>query len=71
MSKKVLYINSLLADIIARKTKATALFQIHSDSNDPEVLTLLDSLLSDIYEADAKINILKHMLESVKTNNEN
>jgi len=68
MSKKVLYLNALLAKQIAKKTQATALFEVHSDSTSPEAMSILEDALSELFEAESKINILKYMLESAKKN---
>lgn len=70
MNRNILYLNTLLAKEIAKKTEATALFEILLDSSDSDTISILEETLSDLYAADAKINILKYMLEN-KSKNEN
>lgn len=68
VSNKILYLNVLLARQIANKTQAAALFEVHSNSDSPEAINVLEAALSDLFQAEAKINILKYMLESTKKN---
>lgn len=70
LKNHTLYLNALLTEQIAKKTQATALFEINLNSSNPDTIQLLQQNLSDLYVADAKINILKRMLE-IKSKNEN